>query len=261
MGGRKPSLKFLLLMNKSLNFCTQEHSSYTAENLEVWKMLYQNLDRIHQQHASSVYLENKLKLGFCSNKIPNFEHINRVLGKTNGWQIVAVDGLVPTDAFFYLLSEKQFPVTPWIRPLVNAYSYDDADMLHDMLGHIPFLLDKQCTDFLHLMGNMVIQANYDEVVMEAISRIYWRTIEVGLVYEQGNPKIYGAALLSSQGESLRSVAKDTSRFPFSFKDCVTSSYFYDRAQDEYYIISGYSDFEAIIEQLQSHVIEPSFVNH
>lgn len=235
-------------------YSTQHYAAYTQENFLTWSKLFKNLERVHSILACSLYLDNKDKLGLTAGTIPQFSHINRILSLFDtGWEIVAVDGILESDTFLYLLSEKKFPVTPWIRPLANAYSYDDADMVHDLLGHVPFLLDNRFTTFIHQLGRIVVENDFNDTVLEIVNRIYWRTIEAGVILEKGEPKVYGAALLSSLGESARSVHPEIPRIPFSFEECITRSFFYDREQDDYFMLNSFDQFPAIISQLRKTI--------
>lgn len=242
-------------------YTVQRYAAYTQENLLTWSKLFKNLEEVHSILACRTYLRNKKQLGLCAEVIPDFTEINRTLSQCNdGWEVVAVDGILESDTFLYLISEKKFPVTPWIRPLANAYSYDDADMLHDMLGHVPFLLDRRFTSFIYQLGRMVVDSDFNNRVVEMVNRVYWRTIEAGLVLEDGVPKVYGAALLSSLGESVRSVDPAVPKVPFSFEECISRSFFYDREQDDYFLLKSFDQFPTIISQLREH-LTLSQINH
>lgn len=254
-----PSPIYLIMVSQF--YTMQRYAAYTQENLLTWSKLFKNLEEVHSKLACTSYLRNKKKLGLRAEVIPNFAEVNRTLSKYNdGWEIVAVNGILESDTFLYLISEKKFPVTPWIRPMANAYSYDDADMLHDMVGHVPFLLDQRFTNFIHQLAKMAVDSDFDEKVLEIVNRVYWRTIEAGLVIENGVPKVYGAALLSSLGESVRSVNPNIPKIPFSLEECVSRSFFYDREQDEYFLIKSFDQFPTIINQLREQ-LPLSQINH
>lgn len=242
-------------------YTVQRYAAYTQENLLTWSKLFKSLEGVHCTLACTTYLRNKKKLGLRAEIIPDFAEVNRTLSQYNdGWEVVAVDGILESDTFLYLISEKKFPVTPWIRPLANAYSYDDADMLHDMLGHVPFLLDRRFTRFIHQLGRIVVDSDFNEKVTEMVNRVYWRTIEAGLVLENEVPKVYGAALLSSLGESVRSVNPSIPKIPFSFEECISRSFFYDREQDDYFLLKSFDQLPTIISLLREH-LTLSQINH
>jgi phenylalanine-4-hydroxylase len=223
--------------------------NYTEQDLLVWQKLYHNIKPVHQSYACSAYLQGIEELCFNANDIPTLENINEVLFCKNGWQAIESKGLLDNKTFFQLLAKKQFPVTTWIRPIERMYDYDDADFFHDGLGHLPMLLNPNYSNFLE--GISKLERRYPTTALEYLARLYWRTIEMGLVKEDDTLKIYGAALLSSGGESAHSVSLYAKRKPFKMYDVMNEPYRYDCVQEHYYVLDS-------LEKLELTLIDADF---
>ena len=181
----------------------QFHKAYTAEDRWVWKTLYERQVKELAKFATSSYLQGLETLGFNADEIPEFRQLNERLADINGWKIVAVEGIIDDDVFFRLLSEKKFPATTWLRKPSELDYLEEPDMFHDVFGHVPILTDLPFTRFLEELGSIGVKFANDPEMIHMLSRIYWYTVEFGLIHEAHGLKIYGAGILSSIAETRK----------------------------------------------------------
>jgi phenylalanine-4-hydroxylase len=172
-------------------------------------------------------------------EIPDFDAVSRKLRSTTGWEIVAVPGLIPDDAFFTHLANRRFPVTVWLRTPEEFDYIVEPDVFHDFFGHVPLLFDPVYADHLYEYGKGGLKAmRLDAVKM--LARLYWYTIEFGLVKTESGTRAYGAGLLSSGGELAYCVDDPTPRRrPFELERVMRTDYRIDRYQDTYFVIDSF----------------------
>ncbi|MNS27488.1 Phenylalanine-4-hydroxylase [compost metagenome] len=228
---------------------SQQYDLYTSEDFAVWRALFERQMHLLNQYGSRYYKAALYTVGFEAASIPDFNVVNQKLKAATGWQITVVPGLVPAAAFFALLARRIFPATCWLRTMAELDYIEEPDMFHDVFGHIPLLSHPAYADFMHAFGQLGLRWNDDERKMELMSRIYWYTIEFGLIREDGQPKIYGAGILSSPGETLRSMAPDTKRSAFQVPDILDTPFRTDVLQEAYFEISDLDQLTGILEEV------------
>lgn len=233
----------------------QEYDRYTAEDHHVWELLYTEQMDILVNRATATYLEGIQTVAFQSNKIPNFEVINAALKERTGWQVYAVPGIIDNKPFFELLAQKQFPATTWMRSLAQLKYIEEPDMFHDVFGHVPLLSEPYFAGFLNGLSQIALKHIDSPTAVELMARIYWYTIEFGLIQEAGTIKIYGAGILSSPGESVYSLGDEPDHYPFDLEKILGTPYIKDRFQAQYFIAESYEqlyrslpNLEQLIEQ-------------
>lgn len=226
----------------------QEYDRYTEEDFLVWKLLYQRQHVLLQNMASKVFIEGMDEMNFSEEKIPDFNYVNEVLAKSTGWQIEVVPGLIPDKEFFELLANKKFPSSTWLRKLENLDYLEEPDMFHDCFAHMPLLSEHFFVDYLQALSKIALKHIDDALAIELIGRIYWFTVEFGLIKETSGMRIYGAGILSSSGESVFCLGDKANRKPFDIKEILEKKYYKDHYQDRYYVINSYKElFDAIPE--------------
>lgn len=226
----------------------QEYAAYTEEDFLVWKLLFMRQRVLLQNMASKVFLEGMKLMHFEDDKIPDFNHVNKVLDETTGWSIEVVPGLIADKDFFELLSEKKFPSSTWLRKLENLDYLEEPDMFHDCFAHMPVLTNQFFVDYLQELSKIALAHIDDALAIELIGRIYWFTVEFGLIKEESGIRIYGSGILSSSGESVFCLGNKANRRPFNVKEIMEKHYYKDHFQDRYYVINDYKDlFDAIPE--------------
>jgi phenylalanine-4-hydroxylase len=191
--------------------CEQNFAAYTAADHETWRKLYARQTALLHGLAAQRFIDLLPQLD-AAKSIPRFEDINARLLPATGWQLMGVPGLIPEVPFFTLLANRKFPVTDWIRTPQEMDYVVEPDVFHDLFGHVPLLFDPVYADYIQAYGHAALKAHALEqndatcqAAVEHLSRLYWYTIEFGLLQQQGQIRAYGAGILSSPGELPHSV--------------------------------------------------------
>jgi len=224
----------------------QEYDKYTGEDFLVWKLLFQKQEEILPDRAAADFIKGMRLMRFEAERIADFNHVNSVLASTTGWQIEVVPGLIPDKDFFELLSLKRFPSSTWLRPLNSLDYLEEPDMFHDCFAHMPLLTEPFFVDYLQALSRIALKYIDDALAIELVGRIYWFTVEFGLILEPQGLRIYGAGILSSSGESIYCLGPEATRLPFDVKEILEKHYYKNDFQDRYYVINSYKElFDAI----------------
>lgn len=225
----------------------QNMKAYTAEDLKVWKTLF---ERQEENLKDKVCVEYQVAMKNMSdvlnaNEIPNFKKVNEWFKSSTEWQIEVVPGLIPVDEFFVLLAEKKFCSSTWLRTMKQLDYLEEPDMFHDTFGHVPLLADPIFSKFMQRFGEIGVRNldNFD--FLQQLQRLYWYTIEFGMI-NIDNPKIYGAGIISSFGETNRSVSKEINKIAFEMDEILMKTFKTDEVQNEYVCIDSFENlFESI----------------
>ena len=228
----------------------QDYSKYTAEDFKVWKLLYERLMPHLPGAAVPEYLEGVRRVGFSADRIPSFEDTNKALQSSTGWRLEVVPGLIPDKDFFELLADRRFPASTWLRKLSELDYLEEPDMFHDVFGHVPLLTNADLVSFLQALSKIALNYIGDAHAIESLSRIYWFTVEFGLIRRDGELRIYGAGILSSRGETQYSL-HDTkpTRHPFQVDQILDTPFRKDEYQKEYFIIDDFAELADCIPEL------------
>ena len=219
----------------------QPWDSYTAADHDVWRQLYQRQREILPGRASDAFLRAQDTMGMTPDRIPKFDDLNEVLGKATGWTIVGVEGLLPELVFFEHLANRRFPVSWWIRRADQIDYIEEPDLFHDLFGHVPLLMDPMFADYLEAYGKGGVKAHGigPEALMQ-LARLYWYTVEFGLIRQPDGLRIYGAGIVSSKGESIYSLESDApNRIGFDLERVMRTRYRIDSYQKSYFVIDSY----------------------
>lgn len=235
----------------------QEYNQYTAEDLKVWRTLFERQMKNLQDKACSDYLRciNDMSDVLNAHKIPNFNELNEWLGNRTGWQIEVVPGMIPVDEFFGLLSQKKFCSSTWLRSWEQLDYLEEPDMFHDIFGHIPLLANPIFSEFVLEFAKMGKEAIGDEEKLIQLQRLYWFTIEFGLMREQGELKIYGAGIMSSFGESKTSIAKDMTHHEYDIDQILRKAFVNNEPQTEYFVVESLSELYESILNMKNNGLE------
>jgi phenylalanine-4-hydroxylase len=216
----------------------QEWEKYTGEEHALYRRLFERQSKLVPRYACPEWIDAIAALD-AAREIPRFDAISKSLKKKTGWEIVAVPGLIPDDAFFTHLANRRFPVTVWLRRPEEFDYIVEPDVFHDFFGHVPLLFDRVYADHLHEYGKGGLKAmRLDAVKM--LARLYWYTIEFGLIKTKDGIRAYGAGLLSSGGE-LKYCVDDPKpqRLAFDLERVMRTEYRIDRYQDTYFVIDSF----------------------
>lgn len=237
--------------------CTQDYAAYTEAEHDTYHRLYERQSALLPGRASQHFIDALPSLG-AKERIPRFEEVNERLFKATGWEIVGVPGLIPEVPFFSLLAQRKFPVTDWIRKPEEFEYIVEPDIFHDLFGHVPLLFNPVMADFIQAYGQGGLKAA-ELGACEMLSRLYWYTVEFGLIRESGGVRAYGAGILSSVGELEYSVnSPQPHRLPLQLERTMRTLYKIDTYQQTYFVIDDMphllnladTDFAPLYEQLR-----------
>lgn len=217
----------------------QIYNDYTPEDFKVWRILYERQMETLQPVVSKNYLEALKQVNFTAGKIPDFKETNALLLSLTGWSIETVPNLCPQKDFFRFLSQRRFTSTCWLRSMEQLDYLEEPDMFHDVFGHIPLLSNQAYCDFFKGLSEIALQHIDNSWAIELLGRVYWYTIEFGLIREEGKLKIYGAGIISSHGETLHALSKDTLKLPFDVRRMLKTPYRNDVIQQLYFITDSF----------------------
>jgi len=236
----------------------QNYGQYTANDQQVWQQLYQRQIQQIKMYASKAYIKGMEQCGFTPNSIPHIDEVNKQLMAITGWSIEIVAGLIDNKLFFELLGQKKFPASTWLRSMEELDYLQEPDMFHDVLGHVPLLATKDFCGFLEKLANIALLYIDDKTTIEAISRLYWYTVEFGLIQEDDQLKIYGAGILSSSGETLYAISSAIpERIPYNVETILAIPYIKDKFQQQYFVIPSYKYLYQSLTELDSILKQPT----
>jgi len=233
----------------------QHYNNYTNEDREVWKLLFERQMPNIEQLASLEYINGLSNIGFKSDKIPNFEESNLILGRQTGWSLEVVPGIIPVKEFFELLAVKRFSATTWLRKLEQLDYLEEPDMFHDVFGHVPLLTNSLFCDFFQGLAKIGLKHVDNPLILEMLGKIYWFTVEFGLIQEKNQLKIYGAGILSSPGETQFCMTNKCERIPFDIKSIIQTNYRTDVYQEKYFVIQSFEQLFNCLENLEEIMAE------
>ncbi len=235
----------------------QDWKSYTPEEHDRWDRLFLRMQEILPGRACSAFVKAMNELQLSASGIPDMEKLSDLLEPITGWRVVPVAGLVPDDVFFDHLANRRFPAGAFIRPEKEFDYLQEPDIFHDIFGHVPMLADPTFADFIQAYGKGG-QAALERGQLHNLARIYWYTVEFGLIEEDGDLRIFGAGILSSPQES-KFCLEDYSpnRIRFNRERVMRTNYIIDDFQKTYFVISDfetllkdcYEDFTGVYEKL------------
>jgi phenylalanine-4-hydroxylase len=231
----------------------QEHASYTMADRQVWSILYTRQLKAIEKYVYPYFARGLHQLGFSAESVPEFSVINQRLELLTGWKVYAVPGLIPNRSFFKLMAFKRFGATTWLRKMEQLDYLEEPDMFHDVFGHIPLLADPLIADFLVGLARIAERFIDQEEVIEWIARLYWYTIEFGLVQEGREAKIYGAGILSSIGETAFSLSAGACRLPFDLEQVLDTPYIKDKFQEQYFVLDSLEQLPDILAALDQRL--------
>jgi phenylalanine-4-hydroxylase len=217
----------------------QDWAGYSAAEHALYRRLFERQAKLVPRYACPEWIDAIARLESAAREIPRFDQVSRQLRAATGWEIVAVPGLIPDDAFFTHLANRRFPVTVWLRRPDEFDYIVEPDVFHDFFGHVPLLFDRVYADHLYEYGKGGLKAmRLDAVKM--LARLYWFTIEFGLMRTAGGIRAYGAGLLSSGGELAHCIDDPRPRrLPFELERIMRTDYQIDRYQDSYFVIESF----------------------
>lgn len=219
----------------------QIYSNYTKEDFDVWRTLFERQMTLLTRYASRDFLYAIKEINFSADKIPDFNEVNKILSGTTGWGLHTVPNISPQKEFFEFLSLKKFTTTCWLRSMAQLDYLEEPDMFHDVFAHTPLLTNSNYCHFFKGIGDMALKHIDNPLYIELLGRIYWFTIEFGLINEDGELKIYGAGILSSKGETENALSSGSRKLPFDVETILRTGYRNDVIQGTYFVINSFEE--------------------
>lgn len=240
--------------------------SWTDEENRIWQKLYARQIDCIQDKACQEYLDGLALLDLPTDRVPQLEEVSKVLKQTTGWQCAQVPALIGFGEFFKLLSEKKFPVATFIRSEDEFDYLQEPDIFHEIFGHCPLLTNPAFANFTQTYGQLGLNASKEDRVF--LARLYWFTVEFGLLQTENGLKIYGGGILSSPGETQYAMHDESPlRKPLEVLDVLRTPYRIDIMQPIYFLLENINqlddisnlDLMALVEQAkQLGLHEPLF---
>ncbi|NSL86202.1 phenylalanine 4-monooxygenase [Chitinophaga sp. Mgbs1] len=236
-------------------FVTQDESLYQETDHHTWSQLFEKQHQLGNEHLSSAYLEGYEKLGLNDRRIVRIEDISRRLEAMSGWTLVPVAGLIPTRDFFYMLINKKYPVTVYIRQPHELDFSEQPDIFHDVYGHLPLLTNEKFTRFLTSYSIIALKYVNNDRAVDFLGRLYWFTYEMGLIKENGESKVYGGAIITSAEERANIESGAAPVYPFALDHVMNTPYNPYKLQQQYFVINSFDELFNVIEGLEAKLIE------
>jgi phenylalanine-4-hydroxylase len=263
-------------------YITQHYHLYTQENHAVWHDMFKRRWEMLEEQVSRTFIEGLKILRLSADKLPllsdavleadctiadgtvlkkgtKLEGINRYLGEVSDWASYGVPGYLPAKSFFACLAARQFPTTVLIRPREVMDYLPEPDLFHDVFGHVPLHASRVFADFLQTYGKAALLCE-DEHHIKRLGRLFWFTVEFGLIKEDGRTKIYGSGLVSSHGEAAWSLqgdpvtGKQPERRPFDLDQVCETDFEIDKFQPIYYVLESFEQLRDAMNKYAEQVI-------
>lgn len=220
------------------------HERYDDESHDVWRTLFDRRMSTLVDTGSAIFLSGLERIGILRDRVPDLSGVNRTLEERTGWAAAGVGGFIPAAQFFRCLQQRRFPTTLNVRPRAQLDYLPEPDIFHDVFGHVPLHSDPVFADFLQRFGALAAAAR-TEAETTAMARLFWFTVEFGLIHE-GDTKVYGSGLISSHGDAANALGSSCARRPFDLDAVLTQPFRIDQFQDVLFVIDSFEQlFDAV----------------
>ena len=225
----------------------QDYAAYTEEQHSVWAELVGRVLPEIEKHAAQEYLDGFKIIGLQRDRLPDLASISARLAPRTGWNSTPVSGFLPAPAFFEMLGTRRFPTTTWLRSRESLEYTPEPDIFHDVFGHVPMHAHPVFADFLEHYGRVCASIS-DAAILEKLGRLFWYTVEFGLIKQQGETKVYGSGLISSHGECQNVMDGHCAIRDFSLDEVLDTSVKVDELHKLLFAVSSFDQiYEAMHE--------------
>ena len=232
---------------------SQDYAAYTATDYRIWRLLAERQMKALQPVAAKEYLEclKALYPILSPDHPPRFSDLNRALRAAHGWSIEVVKGFLPVDEFFGLLSRRRFCSSTWLRNEQQLDYLEEPDMFHDIFGHIPLYLNEDYANFAQKLGAIGVKHADNEERITQLQRLYWFTIEFGVMRQQEELKVYGAGICSSPQETKHVYTNNAVVIkPFDLDAVMQQDFVIDKVQMLYFAVRDFAELFAAADELE-----------
>jgi phenylalanine-4-hydroxylase len=231
---------------------------YTPEESRIWREVSPQLDELHIQHACSIYMRAKRTLNITEHEVPQLRLLSERVQRETNMHLIPAEGALPYRTFYEYIAQRGFPVTQFLRHGSHPEFTPEPDMIHDCLGHVPPLMDRDYAELLTLIGKAAATTPHGDQVL-ALKRFSWFSIEFGLIEEQGETKVFGAGILSSTGEIPYSLtSREVTRRPFLTDVVINTDYDPSQMQVNLFIAPSFAflrhELEALVRRFNIPVL-------
>lgn len=218
----------------------QDFAAYTPEQHATWaELVRRRMPQLHE-HACAEYLDGFDQIGLREDSIPDLSDTNRRLGPRTRWNATPVSGFLPADAFFEMLAARQFPTTTWLRSRDSLEYTPEPDIFHDVFGHVPMHAHPVFADFLQHYGQVCAKLT-DKNDLERMGRLFWFTVEFGVIRQSGKIKVYGSGLISSHGECTYVIKGGPEIRPFNLEQVLDQEFSTSEMQKVLYAVESFDE--------------------
>lgn len=226
----------------------QRWERYTAEDHEVWRTIFDKRMTQLERDGSRVFLRGAEAIAISRDEVPRLSDVNAHLVPMTGWSSHAVPGYIPARCFFAFLAQRQFPTTITVRPKAQMEYLPEPDIIHDVFGHVPLHTDPSFAEFLQTYGQAALTTD-DPEHTERLARLFWFTVEFGLIHEDGRLKLYGSGLISSEGEGHHALySPEVERRPFDLERVCETAFEIHHYQPILYVLDSFEQLADAMNQ-------------
>jgi phenylalanine-4-hydroxylase len=230
----------------------QDYAAYTTEQHGVWAELVRRRMPQLEQHAAVEYLDGFETLCLPYDRLPNLAAVSAKLERRTGWSATPVSGFMPAPAFFEMLAARRFPTTTWLRTRGSLDYTPEPDIFHDVFGHVPMHAHPVFADFLAHYGQLCARIS-DEAILERIGRVFWYTVEFGLILQRGEVKVYGSGLISSNGECSNVISGGCAVRPFAIDEVLRTPVKVDEMHHLLFAIESFDEIYDAMHTLEARI--------
>jgi len=234
----------------------QDYAAYTTEQHGTWAELVRSRMPQLEESAAQEYLDGFDSLCLPYDRLPNLAAVSAKLERRTGWNATPVSGFMPAPAFFEMLAARRFPTTTWLRSRDSLEYTPEPDIFHDVFGHVPMHAHPVFADFLASYGQLcsrIQEDNQDDAILERIGRVFWYTVEFGLIRQHGQIKVYGSGLISSNAECSNVLHEGCEVRPFSLDEVLRTPVKVDEMHHLLFAIDSFDQIYEAVRTLESRI--------
>jgi phenylalanine-4-hydroxylase len=231
----------------------QTWADYTPEQHAIWAELVSRRMPQLREHACQEYLDGFRQIGLQEDKLPNLSEVSALLQPRTGWQSTPVSGFLPPDAFFEMLAARMFPTTTWLRSRDSMEYTPEPDIFHDVFGHVPMHAHPVFADFLQQYGRVCASLMHDKEKLEKMGRLFWFTVEFGVIRQGGKVKLYGSGLISSHGEGTHVIEGKPEIRDFDLDLVLEQKFLVSEEQKVLYAVESFDQIYEAAQQAEKRL--------